>query len=143
MSENVNPSKSTKKESLASVKKSIWGEISATSGVVLLIMGAIIVLAVVLFVFLNRVPAKTCEIIDDAEIFTDEEYEELEEMAEELNYHASGEPVPSFDDPSDDPVLPAGSDLAVYAMGSAALIAAAAAVIFVLKKHGMKRSEGK
>ncbi len=66
-----------------------------------------------------------------------------EEMGTELNYMANGEPLPSFDDPADDPVLPTDSDLAVYVMGGAALIAAAAAVIIVLKKHRMKQSEGK
>lgn len=84
MSENMKQSNMTNKENLASVKKSIWGEISAASGIALLIMAAIVVGAIVLFVFLNRVPDKTYEIIDDAGIFTDDEYEELEEMAEEL-----------------------------------------------------------
>lgn len=73
-----------KNEDLKNVKKSILGEFNALSGTVMALVIAIVIISISAFVFMNRVPPKKVVIEDEAEIFSDEELEFLEEAAEEL-----------------------------------------------------------
>ena len=75
---------SGKKEELKYTKKSIWGEFSALSGVMILVLIGIVVLSVAAFIFMNMRPEKRVKILDDAEIFDEDEMEELEDLAEDL-----------------------------------------------------------
>jgi hypothetical protein len=75
---------SSVKEDLSHVKKSIWGEMNAVSGIVLLVMVAIVVFSIAAFIFMNTRPPKKVEIIDDAEIFSDLELDMLEDLAKDL-----------------------------------------------------------
>ena len=73
-----------KKDELNQARKSIWGEINALSGVMIAVLAGIVILSIAAFVFMNRRPPKRTKVIDDADIFSSEELEDLESMAEEL-----------------------------------------------------------
>ena len=75
---------STKKEDLKYTKKSIWGEFSALSGVMILVLVLVVIGSIAAFVFMNMRPEKKMKIIDDAEIFSESEIEELEDAARKL-----------------------------------------------------------
>ena len=72
------------KEELKHVKKSLWGEMSALSGVVLAGVIALVIFSIGLYVYMNLIPPKHVVVQDDAGIFTDDQLEELEDFAEDL-----------------------------------------------------------
>ncbi len=72
------------KESLGYVKKSLWGEVSAVSGLVLLLIVAVVVGSVAAFIYMNRIPPKSVFIKDDASIFSQEQMSTLSSLAEIL-----------------------------------------------------------
>ena len=65
------------KEELKNVKKSIWGEMNAVSGIWLAVIIALVIGSIALFIFMNIQPPKHVVIEDDAGIFTKGELEEL------------------------------------------------------------------
>ena len=75
---------SKRKEELKYTKKSIWGEFSALSGVMILVLVLVVIGSIAAFVFMNMRPEKKMKIIDDAEIFSESEIEELEDAARKL-----------------------------------------------------------
>ena len=72
------------KTTLTNVKKSLWGEASAVSGLVLFLIVALVIGSVAAFIYMNRIPPKSSLIKDDAGIFSATELEELNKLAEEL-----------------------------------------------------------
>ena len=76
--------KEKKNESLSSVRKSIWGELNATSTVAIIVMAVIIIASVAAFIFMNIKPEKHVFLMDDAHIFSVEELEQLDALAEKL-----------------------------------------------------------
>ena len=62
---------SKRKEELKYTKKSIWGEFSALSGVMILVLVLVVIGSIAAFVFMNMRPEKKMKIIDDAEIFSE------------------------------------------------------------------------
>lgn len=86
-SEYVSPdmlSPNDDKVSLENVKKSLWGEMSAVSGIVLLLIVALVVGSVAAFIYMNRIPPKQVIVKDEAGIFSASENMELTKLAEEL-----------------------------------------------------------
>ncbi len=73
-----------KNDELKYTKKSLWGELNALSGVALAVIAGIVILSIAAFIFMNRIPPKRTKIIDDAGIFSSEEYADLEDAAEKL-----------------------------------------------------------
>ena len=84
MSSVENEKKPIERENLANVKKSIWGEINALSGLVIAGIAAIVILAIAAFIYMNRIPPKRVVVMDDADIFTEGQIEELEDLANDL-----------------------------------------------------------
>ncbi|MBR5974731.1 MAG: TPM domain-containing protein [Clostridiales bacterium] len=72
------------KEELRNVKKSVWGEMNAVSGIWLAVIIAVVIGSVALFIYMNMHPPKHVVIKDEAHIFTKSEIKELEELAKDL-----------------------------------------------------------
>ncbi len=72
------------KEELSQVKKSLWGEMNAVSASAMAIIAVIVIASIALFIYMNLIPPKHVYIEDDADIFTEEELEELEDLAKDL-----------------------------------------------------------
>lgn len=85
---NSNMAKETKSASeqsaLTTVKKSIWGELSATSATCIILLILLVAGSIALYIFMNIVPEKKILYQDDAAIFTEDEAETIEKLAEEL-----------------------------------------------------------
>ena len=86
MSSENRPQKGKEKntENLSSVRKSLWGELNATSTVAIVVMVAIIIASITAFIFMCIKPAKHVYVLDDADVFSGVERQKLEELAQEL-----------------------------------------------------------
>ena len=84
MNEQNNPETGKNISAWATVKKSLWGEMNAVSGIALAGLIALIIGSIALYIFMNRIPDKKTVLIDDAQIFSDEDLSEMESMAEKL-----------------------------------------------------------
>jgi len=69
---------------ITTAKKSFWGELNAVSGAVLIGLIVLVIGSIALYVFMNIVPPKKTVVIDDADVFSEAELEQLKEMAEDL-----------------------------------------------------------
>ncbi|MBO4687195.1 MAG: TPM domain-containing protein [Clostridiales bacterium] len=72
------------KEEMQHVRKSLWSEMNAVSGAILAVIVAIVIGSIALFIYMNQKPAKHIVIQDDADIFTKEDIEDLEDLAKDL-----------------------------------------------------------
>lgn len=77
MSTNTNTNNNIRKEKREKI--SIWGEVSTLSVVAMAILAAVIIGCLALYIVMNIPPKKTYKVIDDANIFTKEEEEELKD----------------------------------------------------------------
>lgn len=68
-------------------KISIWSELSGTSIGVGIGLIVVVILSVAFYIFMNLSPAKKIKVDDYAEIFSEEEEEQIREMAEELSHN--------------------------------------------------------
>ena len=84
MSNNDTAKSPDLKEVLGNVKKSIWGEFSGISVVAMVIVALIVLGSIAAFIFMNWIPPKSTVIQDDAEIFTEDQLEDLEDLADDL-----------------------------------------------------------
>ena len=66
------------------VKKSIFAELNAVSGLVAVGLAALVILCVALYVLMLQSPSKIYSVEDDAGLFTAEELEEIEDAAQAL-----------------------------------------------------------
>ena len=64
---------------------SIFAELSSASIGVLIALGCVVIASIVFYVFMNLSPKKTVKVTDDAGLFTESEFDAIEDMAKELS----------------------------------------------------------
>lgn len=72
------------KEEITNFKKSILGEVSAVSGLILAGIVALVIFSIASFIYMNRIPPKSVTILDEAGIFNAKEEKRLKKLADDL-----------------------------------------------------------